>query len=107
MLGYRKGQDFNSVTGLYPQSTAADRKLQEVAEMLEKCSMDTEFGEYFIRCEVCPEQTRCERLWLYLVDKSAGKCTRYIKEADVDVFLLNFTAIQERLNNGHNGGNGK
>lgn len=106
-LGYRKGSDFNCITGLYPQSAATDRNLQEIVEILEKCSADTELGECYIRCDDCPERERCVRLWLYMVGKSAGSCIRYIKEDDVDLFLLNFTIIQERLNNGHNGGNGR
>jgi len=102
-LGYRKGSDYNVLTGLYPQSVAVDRNLQEVADILEKCSMDSEFGEYFIRCEVCTEQARCVRLWLYMVEQTTNHGIRYVKEPDFDKFLLNFTLIQERLNNGHNG----
>ena len=103
MLGYRKGKDFNTVTGLYPLSVAQDKKLVEVADILEKCSGDSEFGEYFIRCDDCPERDRCVRLWLYMVEQTTNRGIRYIKEPDFDKFLLNFTLIQDRLNNGHNG----
>ena len=102
-LGYRKGRDYNLITGLYSSSTAADRNLQEVAEILERCSEDTVFGEYFIRCDGCLEKDRCVRLWLYMVEQTTNHGIRYIKEPDFDKFLLNFTLIQERLNNGHNG----
>ena len=102
-LGYRKGRDYNLITGLYPQSTAVDRNLQEVVDILEQCSRDTEFGEYFIRCDDCLELGRCVRLWLYMVEQTTNHGIRYIKEPDFDKFLLNFTLIQERLNNGHNG----
>lgn len=106
-LGYRKGSDYNRITGLYPQSTAVDRNLQEVAKILERCSEDTEYGVFYIRCEDCTELNRCVRLWLYMVGQSTNHGVRYIKEPDFDIFLLNFTLIQERLNNGHNGGNGE
>jgi len=105
-LGYRKESDFNCVTGLYPGSTATDRNLQEVAEILERCSVDTEFGECYIRCGACPERNRCVRLWLHMVEQSTNHGIQYIQEADFDFFLWNFTRIQERLNNGHKGGKG-
>lgn len=98
------GGDYNRINGSYHQSTARDRGLQEVAVILDKCSVDTELGECYIRCEDCPEKDRCDRLWLRMVEQSTNHGIRYIQEPDFDLFLLNFTVIQERLNNGHNGG---
>ena len=105
-LGYRKGIDYNVLTGFYPQSVAVDRNLQEVVGILEKCSMDTELGDCYIRCNDCAELNRCERLLLYMVDQTTNHGIRYIKEPDFDKFLLNFTLIQDRLHNGHNGNGG-
>ena len=106
MLKPRLGGAYNQATGIYPHSTAMDRRLQEVVDILERCSEDTEFGECYIRCDSCPERERCGRLWLYMVEQSTNHGIHLIKEPDFDTFLLNFTLIQERLNNGHNGGNG-
>lgn len=102
MLKPRLGGILNHAQGVYPQSTATDKRLHEVAEILEKCSLDTELGEYYIRCEDCQEFRGCERLWLYMVEKSTNHGIHLIQEADFDIFILNFTLISERLN-GNNG----
>lgn len=103
MLKARIGGVYNQATGIYPHSAAMDKRLKEVADLLEKCSLDTELGECYVRCDGCPELKPCERLWLYMVEQSTNHGIHLIKEPDFDTFLLNFTLIQERLNNGHNG----
>lgn len=106
MLKSRLGGEFNRATGIYPQSVAADRKLKEVADIVEGCSVDTELGECYTRCEDCLEFKNCEKLWLYMVEQSTNHGIHYIKEEDFDIFILNFTLMQERLNGGNGGQNG-